>query len=103
MTSKFDILVTLRSTTSDVVITGYFYPEPIDFPKEKVEADLEMIQKKFGMGRVDYLCLYTRDDALMFGPHRPKERITEKEIMIPSRVLETSVMVSQLIELKEAK
>lgn len=100
-----DVYIQILHENGSFMVEGFSTAEPQEFTTaEEARIEYDNLQALFGAGsaRVEHICLFTRKvanlkDATFAMPQNGK--LAQAEILVPGRLLDRCVILTQLIEL----
>lgn len=96
--SKIDIVIHLRSTTSNVEMIGYLWNEPRDLSWEQGVELHDQIQKNIFVQ--SWLVIFTRNEKSILDL-RKANKCSAQEVTISQKVMNDSIVTFQVVEYKD--
>lgn len=96
--SKIDIVMHIRSTTSNVEMIGYLWNEPRDLSWERAVELHDQIQKNIFVQ--SWLVIFTRNEKSILDL-RKANKCSAQELTISQKVMNDSIVTFQIVEYKD--
>lgn len=102
---RIDVYIQVLHENGAFMVEGFSSAEPQEFATvEEAHIEYDNLQSLLGAGsaRLEHICLFTRKvanlkDASFAMP--PNGRLAQAEILVPGKLLDRCVILTQLIEL----
>ena len=102
---RIDVYIQILHENGSFMVEGFSTAEPHEFATiEEARIEYDSLQELFGAGssRVEHICLFTRKVANLKDATfaMPKDgRLAQAEILVPGKLLDRCVILTQLLEL----